>query len=138
MRVSATKAPWFVFLWCGFAALSSACRHGSSTADAPLCEDDGVLSSRRDLLPSGAELAAEIVQNSCERCAPERRAGAPPGSPCSAASVCAEFCCECPNTSPVIGYRARVCDSGACANAKAACEEGRKTIRPDPCQPRQR
>jgi hypothetical protein len=136
MRVSATKAPWFVSLWCGLAALSTACRHDTTTAGAPFCEDDGVVSSRRDSLPSGAELAVEIVQNSCEPCGPKQRAGAPPGSPCSAASVCAEFCCECPNTSPTVGFRARVCDSGGCADAKAACEEARTTIQPNPCQPR--
>ena len=135
MRVSPTKATWFGFVLCALAALPVACRRAPAEADAPICGNDGVVSSRRDTSADGREMAVEIVTNGCRDCSLSVRAGALPGSACSAASVCAEFCCDCAGTSPLLRYRARVCAAQHCADQKTACEMAKATISPDICQP---
>jgi len=133
MQVSPTKASWFGLALCALGALPVACRQRPARADDPVCGNDGVVSSRRDTGADGREIAAEIVTSGCRDCTSAARAGAPPGSACSAASVCAELCCDCGAVSPLSHYRARVCDSGHCANAETTCRTARLAINPDIC-----
>src|SRR5437762_11111098 len=116
MRVRTTKAHWFAQLLSGLlplVATALGCRRAPQPAleQAP-CERDGIVSSRVSERPGSGNLAVEIVQT-CGDCRASTRPGAPPGSPCSAASVCQELCCKCPNALPKT-YRARVCDSARC------------------------
>src|SRR6187455_164724 len=116
MRVRTTKAHGFalpvsaLLLLAPVASVVFACRRTPSSAREPAaCEAEGVVSSRVSERPDIGDLAAEIVQT-CADCRARVRPGAPPGSPCSAASVCQELCCNCPN-SLTKSYRARVCDA---------------------------
>ena len=131
MRVHTMKATWFRALLCGLAALQIDCRKDPQPAAEGFCTNDGVVSSRHLERAGTGEVAAEIVQ-ACGDCSHSTRPGAPPGSPCTAASVCREACCECPN-SFTKNYRARACDSGHCAGENA-CSLARSSIRPDVCQ----
>jgi hypothetical protein len=134
MQVSPTKAAWLGLALCALAALLLGCRRGPAQAGAPICANDGVVSSRHDIGADGYEIAAEIVTNGCRECSQAARGGALPGSPCTAASVCAEFCCDCAVTSPDLRYRARLCRAGSCADRKTACALARAAIFPDICQ----
>jgi len=137
MRVRTTKAHWFARPWRGLALLAAlapvafACRRTStSLLEQTPCAEEGIVSSRVSDQPTGGDLAAEIVQT-CADCRASARPGAPPGSPCSAASVCQEQCCNCP-ISLTKKYRARVCDAARCAGPEA-CHSARAAIRPDVC-----
>jgi hypothetical protein len=133
MRVSTEKARWFAFVLCALAAVAAACQSPPDLAAASACVGSGIVSSKRATAPDGSEVAAEIVQNGCADCSRSSRAGAAPGSPCAAASVCQEFCCNCLNLKEKLRYRARVCSAGHCADAQAACASARSSIEPDVC-----
>jgi hypothetical protein len=137
MRVRTTKAHWFarplsaLALLAPLAQLALACRRDpGSGVQQVSCEREGIVSSRVSERPDIGDLAAEIVQT-CADCRASVRPGAPPGSACSAASVCQESCCKCPNS---LGkyYRARVCDAAHCAGSEA-CALARSGITPDVC-----
>ena len=130
MRVHTTKATWFRALLCGLAALQIDCRKEPAPVAEGFCSNDGVVSSRNLERAGTGQVAAEIVQ-SCGDCQRSVRAGAAPGSPCGAASVCQEVCCECPNSFSK-SYRARVCDAGKCAGQQS-CDLARTAIHPDVC-----
>ena len=130
MRVHTTKAPWFGALLCGLAALPLGCRKEPPPAPEGFCSNDGVVSSRSLESVTQGNVNAEIVQK-CGDCRHNTRPGAPEGAPCSAASVCAEACCDCPN-SFTKSYRARVCEAGHCAGQRT-CDLSRAAIRPDVC-----
>lgn len=131
MRVRTTKAHWFALLLGGLAALPPGCRRAPSPLlEGAACEREGIVSSRVSQPGDSGDLAVEIVQT-CADCRAGVRPGAPPGSACSAASVCRELCCSCPN-SLVNSYRARVCEGGRCAGPEA-CAVARAGIRPDVC-----
>src|SRR6478609_252381 len=107
------------------------CRRSPSPEPAQgMCAADGIVSSRVSERPDTGDLAAEIVQT-CADCRASVRPGAPAGSPCSAASVCQEVCCNCPNSFAKT-YRARACDAARCAG-REACDSARASIRPDVC-----
>ena len=134
MRVRTTKAHWFALPLSGLAQLAQLAL-GCQRAPRPLldqaaCEREGIVSSRVSERADAGDLAAEIVQT-CADCRTKARPGAPPGSACSAASVCRESCCRCPN-SLVKNYRARVCDAAHCAGPEA-CVSARAGIKPDVC-----
>ena len=137
MRVRTTKEHGFalsvrsLLLLALVASLAFACRRApNSRREAAVCEVDGIVSSRTSERADTGNLAAEIVQT-CADCRASVRPGAPPGSPCSAASVCQEVCCNCAN-SLAKSYRARVCDAGRCAGLEA-CSSARAGIHPDVC-----
>ena len=134
MRVRTPKADWFVPLRRGLALLvvvAPGCgRTPGPMPEHTACERDGIVSSRVSQRPDAGDLAAEIVQT-CADCQSRVRPGAPPGSPCTAASVCREFCCNCMNSLEK-SYRARVCDAARCAG-REACALARAGIRPDVC-----
>jgi|SRR6188768_47564 len=140
MRVRSTKAHGFappssgvawLALGVSVASVAFGCRDAPSRPleQAP-CERAGIVSSRVSQRPDLGEVAAEIVQT-CADCRASVRPGAPPGSPCSAASVCQEQCCNCAN-SLVKTYRARVCAAARCAGSEA-CTLARTAITPDVC-----
>ena len=133
MQACTTKAHWFRALLCGVAALQLGCHRDPSPVGQGLCTDDGIVSTRRSEQVGKSDISAEIVQT-CGDCQHSVRPGAPPGSPCSAASVCREVCCECPNSFTKT-YRARACDAASCAAGESACASARLTIRPDVCAP---
>ena len=130
MRVHTTKATWSRALWLGLAAFQIDCRKAPGPTGEGVCSNEGVVSSRNLERAGIGQVAAEIVQT-CGDCATSLRAGAAPGSPCSAASVCREVCCECPNSFSK-SYRARVCDAGKCAGQQS-CALARAAIHPDVC-----
>ena len=131
MRVCTTKAHWFALVLSGLAALPVGCRRSPSPSlGQASCEREGIVSSRISERADSGDLAAEIVQT-CANCQAGVRPGAPPGSACSAASVCREMCCNCPNSLNKM-YRARVCDAARCAGPEA-CVLARAGIRPDVC-----
>ena len=135
MRVRTPKADWFVPLLRGLAllaVLAPGCRRSPGPLpERTSCERDGIVSSRVSERPDAGDLAAEIVQT-CADCQSSVRPRAPPGSPCTAASVCSEICCKCPNLLDKY-YRARVCDAARCAGAEA-CALARAGISPDVCE----
>lgn len=130
MRATATKAPGIVALTAAAALLALACRKAPESGPHAECTGDGIVSSRSVSRPGSGELAVEIVQ-SCEDCEAKRRPGAPAGSPCSAASVCAEQCCKC-SKGRDNSFRARACDAARCLGEEA-CSAARRMIRPDVC-----
>jgi hypothetical protein len=85
--------------------------------DAP-CRNEGS-THLGEAAVSGKQVKAELTRSGCNDCTKDVRGGAPPGSPCTAASVCPEYCCSCP-ASPG-RYRARACVQGACAATVEAC-----------------
>ena len=95
------------------------------------CDGDGIVSSRIVPRAGGAQFAAEIVQT-CRESARRPRPGAPAGSPCSAASVCGEQACKCPN-SFIKMYHARACDAGQCSGPEV-CTAARGVVEPDVCR----
>jgi len=132
MRVSTTKAHWFALCLSGLPVLALACgRAPAPTSEQATCARAGIVSSRVGERADGGDLAVEIVQT-CADCQADARPGAASGSPCSAASVCQEMCCKCPNSFEKT-YRARVCDGARCAGVEA-CALARAEIRPDVCQ----
>jgi len=99
MRVRSTKAHGFarrssrLSLLAAVASAALACRRAPSVELEPAaCEREGIVSSRVSERPDAGSIAAEIVQT-CADCRARVRPGAPPGSACSAASVCQEQCC---------------------------------------------
>ncbi len=84
-----------------------------------------------DSAQGGHAVQAELTRDGCNDCRPKTRAGAPPGSPCTAARVCAEQCCSCQEGAG--HYRARVCIDGACADQAAACASAPSAASHDPC-----
>src|SRR6478609_429558 len=126
MRVCTTKAHRFALAVTALLLPAPAvlgCRRSQSLEpEHGMCEANGIVSSRVSERPDTGDLAAEIVQT-CADCRASVRPGAPPGSPCSAASVCQEVCCNCPN-SFTKSYRARACDAARCAG-REACDSAR-------------
>jgi hypothetical protein len=133
MRVSTEKATWFALALCTLLVFPGACRRDLGATETGTCPGAGIVSSKRVTLADGSELAAEIVQNGCADCSHSVRPGAAPGAPCSAASVCQEFCCNCSNLNQNLRYRSRVCCAGSCLAAPAACAAARASIEPDVC-----
>ncbi|HWZ89389.1 MAG TPA: hypothetical protein VNW92_11085 [Polyangiaceae bacterium] len=129
----AMKARGFMFFLLGLASSGIGCRRQLGRPNSVGCDTDGIVSSGTVAHPDAGDLAAEIVQSGCQDCGAKARPGAQSGSPCSAASVCAEACCVCPGSSPRLFYRARVCDSGRCAPPSTACTASRLTLVPDVC-----
>jgi hypothetical protein len=77
-----------------------------------------------------AKVGAELVRAGCGEC-PTPKPGAPPGSPCTAASVCGQVCCKCPK-GPA-SYLARACVDASCRAGNEACELTRRALSDDPC-----
>jgi hypothetical protein len=80
---------------------------------------------------SGKLVKAELTRAGCTDCAKDIRGGAPPGSPCSAASVCQEHCCAC--AAGPGRYRARACVDGACAASDLTCALTPAAVQHSPC-----
>jgi hypothetical protein len=95
--------------------------------DAP-CRDPGTihLAERPE-----EQSFVELVRNGCEGCPEKLTGGAPEGSPCQAARVCAQHCCGCEG-GPV-SYLARACLDGRCADREAACREAPIVSAVHPC-----
>jgi len=80
---------------------------------------------------AGKLVKAELTRSGCTDCLQATRGGAPPGSPCSAASVCQEHCCTC--STGAARYRARACVDGACAPSDLACSVTPAAVLHSPC-----
>lgn len=65
-------------------------------------------------------LSVEVEDQGCQGCGLTVRSGAPPGSPCQAASVCAAECCRCDDER--VAFTARVCLDGRCVGEHRGCE----------------
>lgn len=100
-----------------------------STCDA-VCRDPGTvhLGERPD---QGTFL--ELVRNGCKSCPEKLAGGAPAGSPCRAARVCAQHCCGC--EAGAGSYLVRACVDGHCADRDLSCREAPLVSGLDPCAP---
>lgn len=81
------------------------------------CRHAGVV-SLVDRDAGGVALLAEVVRAGCDPC-PSVAPRAPVGAACTAASVCSQSCCVCPDGRA--RYLVRACVDGACVEAPRAC-----------------
>jgi len=73
-----------------------------------------------DTRDQGRLASAELTRHGCEQCPDKLGPGAPEGSPCTVARVCAQQCCGC-DAGPG-HYLARACVDGTCAGRALACD----------------
>ncbi|HEV8246626.1 MAG TPA: hypothetical protein VGP93_12700 [Polyangiaceae bacterium] len=114
----------------GEGAPSCSERWRSLQACTAACRDPGTVHVGQAKV-GGKEVLAELVRDGCDECQSKVRPGAPPGSSCQAARVCAEQCCAC-DAGPA-HYRARACIDGGCADQPAACSAAPAAVGHDPC-----
>lgn len=104
--------------------------HAALAACTRPCDHVGLSSVVDRTGDAGGGLSVEIVRAGCAAC-PEPKRAAPAGSPCQAASVCSQVCCECPDGRAK--YLARSCSRGICAARPEACSSARAAAPIDPC-----
>ncbi len=94
-------------------------RRGLERCLAP-CRDEGVSQALSRKVGRSEQVAMlEVERSGCGKCSQVSPDGAPPGSPCAAASVCGRSCCECGNSPG--RHHVRACVAGKCAAPERAC-----------------
>jgi len=86
------------------------------------CNDLGVVRTANRTVTDGSAqraVAAEQVGAGCDLPEKNARQRSPAGAPCQHSSVCSFSRCSCPGTQ--IGFLARACVDGRCANPEEAC-----------------
>lgn len=99
------------------------------------CREQGVLRTRSLRLTHGGReraVQAELVHAGCGRERPKPVKKSDPGAPCTHHSVCSASTCSCKNRE--VGYLARACVDGHCAEPTLACAVAPKAVSYDPCR----